>query len=118
MIKKKIWSSKRADKEFSIYIRSRDGKCLFCGSKEHLQVSHFWGRLNSAVRYSEENCITLCAGCHFFLENEKQGRYRDFMLKWLGKKRYNELEKKAHSFRKRSEALKEIQSKLKAENNN
>ena len=112
MKKKKLWNSKKADREFSLYIRARDKKCLVCGSKEYLQVSHFWGRLNSAVRYDEENCITLCAGCHFFYENEKQGRYRDFMLKWLGEKRYNELEKRAHSHKKRREVLKEVQEKL------
>jgi hypothetical protein len=93
--KLKIWSTKKADTKFSLWIRSRDGRCLRCGTTEQLTNSHFWQRNKSALRYEPDNCITLCRyRCHFFgWETEKQGEYRDFMIKRLGQKRYDELQK-------------------------
>lgn len=94
-LKKKAWSTDKADKEFSKWIRARDGKCLRCGTIENLTNSHFWTRKNSALRYEPDNCITLCAWkCHIYgWEKEKQGAYRDFMIERLGMERYEELRK-------------------------
>lgn len=91
--KKKIWSTHKADTEFSKWIRNRDKFCLKCGTTNNLTNSHFWSRKCSALRYEPDNCITLCAWkCHIYgWETEKQGEYMDFMLKRLGKKRYGEL---------------------------
>lgn len=93
--KKKIWTSSRADIEFSRWIRKRDGRCLRCGTTESLTNSHFWTRKNSALRYEPDNCITLCAWkCHIYgWEKEKQGAYRDFMIDRLGIERYEELKR-------------------------
>lgn len=90
----KLWSSGKADIEFSKWIRTRDGKCLRCGTTENLSNSHFWSREKSALRYEPDNCITLCLWkCHIYgWEKEKQGAYRDFMIGRLGVKRYKELE--------------------------
>lgn len=92
---KKLWSTAVADKKFSKWIRERDGRCLRCGTKENLSCSHFWSRNKSALRYEPDNCITLCTWkCHIYgWEKEKQGVYRDFMLRRLGQKRYDELKK-------------------------
>lgn len=84
----KVWSTAKADKFFSEYIRERDGRCVLCGKKDGLTCSHFWGRYASATRYDPENCDALCMGCHFKVENAKQGVYLDFKMKQLGKKRY------------------------------
>lgn len=91
----KIWSSNKADTEFSKFIRERDGKCLRCGTTQDLTNSHFWSRANSSLRYEPDNCVTLCRWkCHFFgWEKEKQGAYRDFMIQRLGQERYDELYK-------------------------
>lgn len=44
--------------------------------------------------------------CHkYYWEKEKQGDYRDFMLTWLGKKRYDLLEKKARGTYPQSTAI-------------
>ena len=96
----KVWKSRTADVKFSEYIRKRDGKCLKCGRKERLQCSHFWSRNNSSVRYDQDNCTTLCYPCHYGdkvhgWEFNKQGEYRYFMIRWLGEKKYNELEIKS-----------------------
>ncbi len=110
-IKKKfeVWSTARADKEFSLWVRKRDGKCKRCGKIENLQCSHYWSRMHSATRYDPKNCIALCAGCHLYhWEIEKQGDYQEFMKKWLGEKEYQALKKRAHSTKPRKEAIKEF----------
>ena len=91
--KKKLWSSSKADIEFSHFIRDRDNKkCFFCG-KEGSQNSHFWGRNKSATRYEPDNCDYVCGGCHMRHEANKQGFYREMKIKQLGQKRYDELRK-------------------------
>lgn len=95
-----VWSTKKADLEFSRYIRNRDGKCVACGktlNEARLSCSHFWSRRHSATRYDPDNCDTLCwVPCHKYQwENEKQGRYREYMMKKLGPEGYNLLQKKA-----------------------
>ena len=106
---KKIWSTAKTDREFSLYIRARDGKCLKCGrSDRRLSCSHFWGRRRSELRYEEDNCITLCwLPCHKFeWEKEKAGAYRDFMIQRLGVERYEELKRIFYQSKmKRSEAI-------------
>lgn len=106
-MKLKIWSTKKADDEFSKWIRARDGKCVRCGTTNNLTCSHFWPRQHSATRYDPLNCTTLCwIPCHkYHWEKAKQGAYRDFMLMWLGKKKYNELEKRSKTTYPRSDAI-------------
>lgn len=113
--KNKIWTTKKADDEFSKYIRNRDGVCVRCGRQNRLTCSHFWGRQHSATRYDPQNCVALCwMPCHKYKwEKEKQGAYRDFMMKWLGKKEYDKLEKRANSIKKRSDAILELMDLLK-----
>ena len=118
MKKKKIWSTTVADDKFSLWIRQRDKRCLRCGGTEFLTCSHFWGRTKSALRFMPDNCITLCYWkCHIDhnrgWEHAKQGEYRDFMIKRLGKKRYDELEKLYYQSKMtRQEAIKELMSWL------
>lgn len=91
----------KVDKLFSQYIRERDGwKCQRCGTYYQpptmaLHCSHFWGRSNKCTRFDTENCMTLCYGCHSRMEGNKQGEYRDIMLKRLGDKGYRNLEIRA-----------------------
>ena len=102
----KIWSSKSADKKFSEKVRSvgvcQRPDCPYCHnvkgkkleeSRFVLQCSHFWGRNCSATRYEFDNADCFCSGTHFKWEGEKAGAYRDYMIKKLGKKRYDELER-------------------------
>lgn len=106
--KTKLWSSRKADLTMSHWVRDRDkGKCFFCG-KQGSQNSHFWGRGASSVRYDPENCDYACGGCHMRHEGSKQGTYRTMKLAQLGEKRYEELERKARSIMKRSDAILEM----------
>lgn len=106
-MKKKLWTSKKADILFSKWIRARDKKCFFCPNPG-TQNSHFWGRGHSATRYDPENCDGICGGCHMRHEGNKHGLYRTLKLKQLGKARYAALERRAASIMKRSDAIKQL----------
>jgi len=103
-----VWSSDKADREFSLFIRQRDPRCFFfrtgCPNPSS-QNSHFWGRGNSATRYDPENCDGICGGCHMRHEGNKQGLYRELKIAQLGKARYAALEKHARSTMPRRNAI-------------
>lgn len=107
------WTSSKADKAFSKWIRLRDKVCVKCGKGGKLTNSHFWGRMHSATRYDPENCDSLCwLPCHYTWEHEKHGAYRDFKMKQLGPDRYHALEMRARSNYPRSKALEECKQLL------
>lgn len=106
--KPRVWSTNRADKEFSLYIRNRDGKCLFPGCDimdiKKLQCSHYIERRHSSTRYDPDNCISLCWKHHFKdkligFEYQKQiksrhgydGQYTKFMQDFLGMEEFEKL---------------------------
>ncbi len=103
-LKKKPLTSDEADTLFSVWVRTRDKKCFFCTNPAS-QNSHFWGRGNSATRYDPENCDGICGGCHMRHEGNKQGLYRDKKIAQLGQQKYDELEKRGRSVKKRADAL-------------
>ena len=78
------------DKLFSKYIRLRDGVCQRCGGAKNLQCSHYHGRRKQSVRYDEENCCSLCMGCHmYFTANPLE--HTEFMIKRLGQEKFDML---------------------------
>lgn len=107
---RKLWSMKKADQEFSKFIRERDGNCQRCGTTENLTCSHFWGRSHKATRYDPNNCVAVCwMPCHkYHWEKEKQGDYRDFMISWLGEEEYAALERRARSSYPLVDAIRDV----------
>jgi hypothetical protein len=105
--KPELWTSKKADTIFSIWIRQRDKKCFFCNNPAS-QNSHFWGRANSATRYLPENCDGICGGCHMRHEGSKQGLYRTKKIEQLGEQGYKDLEQLARSTVKRAKAIQNL----------
>ena len=52
-------------KEWREAVYDRAGhKCEYCGSVEHLNPHHIFGRRNYATRYDLDNGCCLCSGCH------------------------------------------------------
>lgn len=111
----KVWSLKKADEEFSKYIRARDKRCVRCGRQNYLTCSHFWPRQHKATRFDPKNCVALCwMPCHkYHWEKEKQGAYRDYMVKRLGKKEYAILEVKARGTKQQYDAIVDCMKLLK-----
>lgn len=106
--KPKAWTTDNADRRFSVWIRERDGnRCLRCKTEYGLTCSHFWRRGHSGTRFEPDNCITLCGECHAEWEHLKNTDYKVYMLEWLGRERYDEVETMARTFKKRSDAVAE-----------
>ncbi len=62
-----------ADRAFSLYVRTRDGRCLGCGSRDRLQCAHIQGRAYYGVRFDPENAVALCSGCHVRWTHDPEG---------------------------------------------
>jgi hypothetical protein len=94
-----IWSLQEADKKIKEYIFKRDGyKCVVTGDLDFLTPAHFHGRGNYAVRFDPDNLITLNLWTHQVWETKemKETEHKDFMIKFLGEKRFRHLNWKAN----------------------
>ncbi len=109
---------RKTDRLWTEYMRKKyDYTCQFCGKQytpdncRNLGVSHFYGRARESTRFDIDNCILLCSiPCHHYLDTHKN-EYREFMLKRLGKERYDLLEWTANMYKKRDDAAEEIRIK-------
>ena len=87
------------------------GKCMRCG-KQHVKTengkwlnygtSHYWARTYMGTRWEVDNLDGLgWLPCHASIwEHDKNGQYRDYMIKKLGVKGYEKLELKARAITK------------------
>lgn len=80
-----------------------------------LDCSHYWKRGDSGTRFDPKNCVALCRNCHTAWEKQQNLEYKAFMIKWLGLKEYEELERRARSFKSRFQAVLECMELLKGE---
>jgi len=55
----------KMDREFSAKVRAR-GRCERCGKTANLQAAHVFSRRYLRLRWMDDNCVCLCAGCHFW----------------------------------------------------
>ncbi len=124
----KVWSLKKADKHFSEFIRTRDGRCMHpigCNRSTMLQNSHYIGRAIKSTRYDPDNCITLCWLHHYKdkllgFEYQKQtqekhgfdGAYTVFMKNYLGIERFEALKERSQLKIKQKVAIFNYQSKI------
>lgn len=88
----------KADRAFSLYIRTRDKwTCQSCKKQyppnsQGLDCSHYWGRRMESVRFDPANCDTLCTYCHFRWGRDYRSEYTEFKKKQLGETAYKMLE--------------------------
>jgi hypothetical protein len=105
MRKTKDWNMERADKEFSMFIRKRDGRCMnpLCPERERdikkLECSHFYSRSILLTRFDIENCIALCHGCHTSWEHSKNGKYKELVISLIGVERFNAMHKRVDDYK-------------------
>lgn len=98
-----------------VLVKVCKGICMRCG-KQHFQYknkkgelkwnnygcSHYWPRDYTGTRFEIDNLDGLCwLPCHSQKwEHDKQGAYKDYMVKKLGKKGFERLEMKARAITK------------------
>ncbi len=93
----------KADKMFSLYIRTRDKwTCRRCRRKHEegsrgLHCSHYFGRGKETVRFDPRNCDALCFACHnLWGHGDERDRYTEFKKKQLGENEFKILEMEAY----------------------
>ena len=71
----------KADRVFSLYIRTRDNwTCRRCGKRytpptNALHCSHFKGRGKEGTRFEPSNADALCYGCHRYFTAQPDEHY-------------------------------------------
>ena len=94
----------QADIWFSKVVRARDQWCMSCGRTESLQAMHIVGRRNKAVRWSLDNAVTGCAGCHrYYTENPLA--FHDWLRTLLGDGHLEILREKAREIMKTNQQV-------------
>ena len=102
---------RKVDKLFTQIQRFRfDYTCQKCGRKYgktrlyNLGVSHYYGRSRESTRFDDNNVTLLCNfPCHRKWEGEKRGDYTEYMINRLGQEGFEELTKRANSYKKRDD---------------
>lgn len=105
------------DKWFSDCVRHRDGyTCLDCGKTEgQLDCAHIYGRAKKSTRWSMDNAVTLCRGCHM-RHTEHPIAFHDWLVRLWGEGHMNLLREKACAILKTNKILrKEISDHYRGE---
>lgn len=98
--KKLSYYRKKAWKQFSIYVRTRDSdnngycKCCTCEAIDEIryfQAGHFVAGRNNSILFREDNCHAQDVGCNMF-GGGRPAIYYQFMLKNYGIEVINELQ--------------------------
>lgn len=107
----------KADVIFAKYIKTRDGwRCKRCGVQYQegdrgLHCSHFHGRTRESTRFDEDNCISLCMGCHKYFDEVNRQSYCEFKQKQLGEEKYKALRVRADTLIKKDREMSYIIAK-------
>ena len=98
---------RRADTLYSKYLRKKRGyRCefdnQFFAEGIGLTVSHFQSRGKESTRFDDENCDILCISHHSYFEDHKT-EYEAWKLERMGKKAFNLLILRAHTYHKKDD---------------
>jgi 5-methylcytosine-specific restriction endonuclease McrA len=94
----------QADVWFSKAIRARDGKCVYCGRTDTLEAAHIYGRRLRSVRWSMDNCVTLCHYHHRHF-TEQPIEFRDWLIRLYGEGHMELLREKSRAIFKSTAAI-------------
>ncbi len=96
----------KADRIFSLYIRTRDNwTCQRCGKKynpptQALHCSHFMGRGKEATRFDEDNADAMCYGCHRYFTAHPAEHYA-WQIKTKGQKKVDSIILRSNTYQKK-----------------
>lgn len=96
----------KADKVFSLYIRTRDNwTCQRCGRRHEpptsaLHCSHFMGRGKENTRFNELNADALCYGCHQYFTSHPL-EHVEWQVQRKGQKVVDELRVWSNMYKKK-----------------
>tara|TARA_R110000803_G_scaffold13278_2_gene37568 strand:+ start:1262 stop:1663 length:402 start_codon:yes stop_codon:yes gene_type:complete len=99
-----------SDKWFSDAVRHRANYCCehchkgFEGLVQGFECCHIYGRANKSTRWSADNAVALCGGCHRHFTEHPLAFY-DFLLEHLGQGHLDLLREKKNSILKTNRTL-------------
>ena len=82
--------TKAADKLWSEVIRARDPVCVWCRTRPTRQAHHVFGRRSRSTRWSVDNGVGICYGCHM-KGHENPMDFHDHIRSRLGADKYDRL---------------------------
>lgn len=62
-------------------------------------------RSHKGTRFDPNNCAALCRECHTIWERQQNLEYKAFMIRWLGVKEYEALERRARTVKQQFTAI-------------
>ena len=105
---------------WAIAVKTRDNwKCIYCGNdkREELEAHHIKKRVHSAVKFDLDDGATLCKfmkGCNGHWRVEHEYEMKQWIINWVGKEKYEELDRRSYGIKKWTPLEKrEILNKLK-----
>lgn len=84
-----------ADREFSLFIRWRDVRCVTCGEPT-TDCSHVFRRHNMSTRWDVRNAYGQCRSCHFKHHNKSEYPLLKYAEDRLGARGMAQLEEDYH----------------------
>ena len=99
----------KLDKLVSKIVRSH-GKCERCGKRENLQCCHIFSRTYRSLRWSLDNLLCLCAGCHHW-GHKNPILFTEFVREHLGEDNYELLKENYRAITKLT--IQDLEIKLK-----
>ena|SRR3990167_684558 len=107
----------KVDILWSKLVRERDGCCRKCGKQApyKLDAHHIRPRSRSNTRYDLSNGLSLCVHHHRFGEDavHNVSNQKEWLVKIIGLKEFNRLDKKSLEYNSRDKARKEFLTKYK-----
>jgi 5-methylcytosine-specific restriction endonuclease McrA len=102
--------TRKLDKLCSKIIRSK-GSCESCGKTENLQCCHIFSRTYRSLRWSLDNLLCLCAGCHHW-SHKNPIFFTEWVKKHKGDDAYELLKENYRAITKLTVADLEIKLKI------
>ena len=103
---------KKCDELWGLAVRGRDKEtCQSCwrpGNNPH----HIFGRRYHSVRHDLQNGITLCWACHHHKAHGDPKLFRDFIIKRMGQKAFNQLKVRTYAITKIDYNMRKIELEL------
>ena len=87
------------DGVFSLFIRSRDRRCVTCGSQSNLTCGHLFSRIAYSTRWREDNCFAQCLSCNLRHEYDPYP-FMNYYLRRFGQDKLDQLHRDYSTIRK------------------
>jgi hypothetical protein len=105
----------KLDAECRRIVREKYPMCPMCG-RTNVQTCHIFSRSHKSTRWDLDNIIGLCYGHHIYFAHKEPEKFREWLIKLMGLKKYKALYKKAYQPKQWSvpelqKLLEELQSK-------